>query len=80
MPVINLKKGVQSAVATNDTLYSFYRCKDHIPNRTKGEEIMPDGFIRRTIQAAIELFPIDGAKKADMLRSIVGQKKIEEDQ
>lgn len=41
---------------------------------------MLDDFIRRMIQAAIELFPIDGAKKEDMLRSILGQKKIEEDQ
>ena len=41
---------------------------------------MPDDFIRRMIQAAIESFPIDEAKKADMLRSIVGQKNIEEEQ
>lgn len=40
---------------------------------------MPDDFIRRMIQAAIELFPIDEAKKEGMLRRIVGQEKIEED-
>lgn len=40
---------------------------------------MPYDFIRRIIQAAIELFPIDEAKKADMLRSIVEQKTKEED-
>lgn len=43
-------------------------------------ESMPYDFIRRIIQAAIELFPIDEAKKADMLRSIVKQKTKEEDQ
>ena len=41
---------------------------------------MPDDFIRRMIRAVIESFPIDEAKKADMLRSIVGQKEKEEDQ
>lgn len=66
--------------ATGGILYSFYGCKDHTPNRTKGEEIMLDDFIRRMIQAVIESFPIDEAKKADILRSIVGREKIEEDQ
>ena len=42
--------------------------------------MMLDEFIRRMIQAAVELFPIDGEKKADMLQKIVGQKKKEEDQ
>lgn len=41
---------------------------------------MLDDFIRRMIQAVIESFPIDKAKKADILRSIVGREKIEEDQ
>ena len=41
---------------------------------------MPDDFIRRMIRAVIESFPIDEAKKADMLQRIVGQKKKEEDQ
>ena len=41
---------------------------------------MPDDFIRRMIRAVIESFPIDEAKKADMLRSIVDPEKIEEDQ
>ena len=41
---------------------------------------MLDDFIRRMIQAVIESFPIDEAKKADILRSIVGREKIEEDQ
>lgn len=66
--------------ATGDAPYSFYGYKDHTPNRTKGDEIMPDDFIRRMLQAVIESFPIDGAKKADMLQSIVGQEKTEEDQ
>ena len=66
--------------ATGDTLYSFYGCKDHNPNRTKGEDIMPDDFIRRMIRAVIESFPIDETKKEDMLRSIVGQEKTEEEQ
>ena len=34
---------------------------------------MPDDFIRRMIQAGIESFPIDEAKKEDMLWSIVGR-------
>lgn len=58
----------------------FYGCKDHTPDRTKGEDIMPDDLIRRMIQAVIESFPIDETKKADMLRSIVDPEKIEEDQ
>ncbi len=66
--------------ATGGSFYSFYGCKDHIPDRTKGEMFMPDDFIRRMIQAVIESFSIDEAKKADILRSIVGQEKIEEDQ
>ena len=41
---------------------------------------MLDDFVRRLIQAVIESFPIDEARKADMLRSIVGQKEEEEDQ
>ncbi len=36
---------------------------------------MLDDFIRRLLQAVIESFPIDEAKKADMLRSILAQKK-----
>lgn len=66
--------------ATGDTCYSFYECKDHTPDRTKGEAIMPDNFIRRMLQAVIESFPIDETKKADILRSIVGQEKTKEDQ
>ena len=41
---------------------------------------MPDDYIRRMLRAVIESFSIDEAKKADILRSIVGQEKIEEDQ
>ena len=41
---------------------------------------MLDDFIRRMIQAVIESFPIDETKKKDMLRSILGQEKIGEDQ
>ena len=41
---------------------------------------MLDDFIRRMIQAVIESVPIDEAKQADILRSIVGREKIEEDQ
>lgn len=41
---------------------------------------MLDDFIRRMLRAVIESFPIDEAKKAVMLRSIVGQKEKEEDQ
>lgn len=41
---------------------------------------MLDDFIRRVIQAVIETFPIDGVKKADMLKSIMGPKKTEEEQ
>ena len=41
---------------------------------------MSDDFIRRLVRAVIESFPIDEAKKADILWSIVGQKEIEEDQ
>ena len=40
---------------------------------------MLEDFIRHMIQAIIESFPIDEARKADMLRSIVGQKEEEED-
>ena len=58
----------------------FYGCKDHTPNRMKGEDIMSDDLIRCMIQAVIESFPIDETKKADMLRSIVDPEKIEEDQ
>lgn len=41
---------------------------------------MPDDFIRRMLQAVIESFPIDEEKKKDILQSIVGQEKTEEDQ
>lgn len=41
---------------------------------------MPDDFIRRMIRMVIESFPIDEAKKADMLRRIVDKKEKEEDQ
>ena len=41
---------------------------------------MRDDFIRRMIRAVIESFPIDEVKKANMLRSIVGQEEKEEDQ
>lgn len=41
---------------------------------------MLDDFIRRLLQAVIESFPIDESKKTDMLRSIVSQEKIKEDQ
>ena len=41
---------------------------------------MLDDIIRCMIRAAIESFPIDEAKKADMLRSIVGPKEKEEDE
>ncbi len=41
---------------------------------------MPDDFIRRMIRAVIQSFPIDDEKKTDMLRSIMGKKKKEEDQ
>ena len=40
---------------------------------------MPYNFIRHLIRAVIESFPINEAKKADMLRSIVDQKTKEED-
>ena len=40
---------------------------------------MPDDFIRGLIRAVIESFPIDEAKKTEMLRSIVGSKEKEED-
>lgn len=40
---------------------------------------MLDNFIRRMIRAVIESFPIDEAKKADMLRRIVDPKEKEED-
>lgn len=39
---------------------------------------MLDDFIRHMIQTVIESFPIDEAKKADILQSIVGQKKKKE--
>ena len=41
---------------------------------------MPDDFIRRMFQEAIESFPIDETEKADILRSIVGREKVEEEQ
>lgn len=41
---------------------------------------MLDDFIRRVIQAVVESFPIDEKKKADLLRSIMGQKKEEDRQ
>ncbi len=41
---------------------------------------MPDDLIRRMLRAAIESFPIDEEKKTDMLQSIAGQEKTEEDQ
>lgn len=41
---------------------------------------MLDHFIRRLLQAVIESFPIDEAKKEDMLRSIVDPKNKKEDQ
>ena len=41
---------------------------------------MLDDFIRRMIRAAIESFPIDESKKADMLRRIVDQNVKEEDE
>ncbi len=41
---------------------------------------MPDDLIRRMLRAAIESFPIDEEKKADMLRSIVDREKTKEDQ
>lgn len=40
---------------------------------------MPDDFIRRMLQAVIESFPINEKKKEDILQSIVGQEKTEED-
>ena len=40
---------------------------------------MVEDFIRRMIRAVIESFPIDEAKKADMLRNIVGQKEKEKE-
>lgn len=40
---------------------------------------MLDDLIRRMLRAVIESFPIDGTKKADILRSII-EKKTEEDQ
>ena len=36
---------------------------------------MLDAFIKRMIQAVIESFPIDGAKKTDILQNIMKQKK-----
>ncbi len=41
---------------------------------------MLEDFIRRMIQAVIESFPINEAKKANILGSIIDQEKIEEDQ
>ena len=49
-------------------------------NRMKGEGIMPYDFIRRMFRAVIESFPIDEAKKADMLRRIADMEGMEEDQ
>ena len=40
---------------------------------------MRDDFIRRMIRAVIESFPIDEAKKTDVLRRIVDQKEKEEE-
>ena len=40
---------------------------------------MRDDFIKHMIRAVIESFPIDEAKKADMLRRIVDPKEKEED-
>ena len=40
---------------------------------------MLDDYIRRLIQTAIESLPIDEAKKADILRSLVGPKEKKED-
>ncbi len=66
--------------ATGYVLCSFYGCKDHTLNRTKGAEKMSDGFIRRVIQLVMESFPIDRGKKRDMLRRITGLKKKKEEQ
>lgn len=66
--------------ATSEILYSFYRCMNHTTNRTKGEEIMPDDFIRRMVRMVIRSFPIDEAKKTDILRKIMNKKEKEEDQ
>ena len=52
---------------------------DHTLDRTKGETIMPDDFIRRMLQAVIESFPIDESKKTDLLQSIMGQEAKEEE-
>lgn len=41
---------------------------------------MPDDFIRRTVRAVIESFPINREKKTDLLQNIMSQKKIGEDQ
>ena len=41
---------------------------------------MLEDFIRGIIRAVIESFPINEAKKEDMLQSIVDQKKKEEEQ
>lgn len=40
---------------------------------------MTDDLIRRMLRAVIESFPIDEAKKAEILRSILRQKRKEED-
>lgn len=71
---------IRGISATNSIFYSFYRYQGHTLNRTKGEAIMPDDLIRRMLRAAIESFPIDEEKKTDMLQSIAGQEKTEEDQ
>jgi len=36
---------------------------------------MPDDFIKHMVQTVIESFPIDEAKKADMLQNIVDKKE-----
>lgn len=41
---------------------------------------MLEDFIRRLLQAVIESFPIDEAKKTDILQNIVNRDKIGEDQ
>lgn len=41
---------------------------------------MPDDFIRRMVRMVIRSFPIDEAKKTDILRKIMNKKEKEEDQ
>lgn len=84
MSDVMIKQEIRQVVflknATCGATCSFYRCNDHTPNRTKGDEFMLDDFIRRMVQAVIESFPIDETKKTDILRHIMNQSKIEEDQ